>query len=57
MRHSFLDVLCGWLFVLFVDLSVLYLFYKISKNSVLKPKDSPSGENNNEPNQYSVKPE
>jgi len=50
MKHSFLDVITGWSFVITIDLLVLFIFTKIARNSVLNTKDNPNGENNYESN-------
>lgn len=38
MKHTLIEVLVGWSFVLLVDLGVTFLFYKTAQNSVSKRK-------------------
>jgi hypothetical protein len=38
MSHTITEVVLGWLFVLTIDLGVVFLFYKTAQNSVSKGK-------------------
>jgi hypothetical protein len=46
MKHSLLEVITGWSFVVFVDLFVFFIFTKIARNSVSKKDNANLTEKN-----------